>query len=216
MTETYVTLQTQLYALQPDLQSGVRRAPGNWKAASRAASAKNLPQQIARILQKLERLKADILFDPYEAEQKWTETRNKLAQAAAERKRLHLHSEDRSAASRNDHNHVTSNGGNQLNEASKDCEEDGGVEALGEFFSGLPDTPPSGYDDHLISDAEGKEPESRAVVLKNFGKWNGVNPRRTFEEACKARSDVLLGSRHLIGTDHIVKGCIGTSYIQTH
>ncbi|KAI4103529.1 MAG: hypothetical protein LQ339_004254 [Xanthoria mediterranea] len=187
MTETYVTLQTQLYALQPDLQSGVRQAPGNCKAASRVASAKNLPQQIARILQKLERLKADILFDPYEAEQKWTETRNKLAQAAAERKRLHLHSEDRSAASQNDHNHVTSNGGNQLNEASKDSEEDGGVEALGEFFSGLPDTPPSGYDDHLISDAEGKEPESRVVVLKDFGKWNGVNPRRTFEEACKAR-----------------------------
>ncbi|KAL8852735.1 MAG: hypothetical protein Q9221_002365 [Calogaya cf. arnoldii] len=187
MTQRYVALQTQLYDLQPDLENGPIRGPANGKAASRATPVKKPAPQVARILQKLERLKADILFDRHEAEQKWTETRNKLAQAAAERKRLHLQGDDRSAATRANQNKVASDPTNLPLEPSEDSEDDSGVEALGEFFSGLPEPTPSDRDDHLASNADEKESEEGAVILRDFGKWNGVNPRRTFEEACKAR-----------------------------
>ncbi|KAL8651060.1 MAG: hypothetical protein Q9226_004873, partial [Calogaya cf. arnoldii] len=187
MTQRYVALQTQLYDLQPDLQNGPIRGPANGKTASRATPVKKAAPQVARIVQRLERLKADILFDQHEAEQEWTETRNKLAQAAAERKRLHLQGDDRSAAIRANQNQVASDSTNLPLESSEDSENDSGVEALGEFFSGLPEPTPSDRHDHLASNAEGKDSEKGAVVLRDFGKWNGVNPRRTFEEACKAR-----------------------------
>ncbi|KAL8998155.1 MAG: hypothetical protein Q9169_002709 [Polycauliona sp. 2 TL-2023] len=188
MTERYIALQTQLYTLQPDLQNGAMRGPAKGKAASRTVPTKKTTPQITRLQQKLERLKGDILFDQHEAEQQWAETRNKLAQAAAERKRMYLHNDDRSAdgVHQASNNHGEAVSIEQLDWASKDSEEDNGVEALGEFFSGLPESPSGDHTACLTTDADGKESERRPVVLRDFGKWNGVNPRRTFEEACKA------------------------------
>ncbi|KAL8858696.1 MAG: hypothetical protein Q9178_004784 [Gyalolechia marmorata] len=202
MTKTYVALQTQLYSLQPDLQVEERQAPANAPAVSRNAPQKRFQPQIARLLQRLERLKADILFDRQEAEQLWIETRNKLAQAAAERKRLHLQSESRPVHDRADGQSVTGKSTSQPKEASEGSgeEEDGGVEAFGEFFSGLPGLTASDSNDRITSDASGKGPDSRGVTIKDFGKWGGVSPRRTFEEACKSRSD-MLGSGSLNNTD---------------
>ena len=216
MTKTYVALQTQLYSLQPDLQVEERQGPANAQAACRIAPQKRFQPQVARLLQRLERLKADILFDRQEAEQLWTEARNKLAQAAAERKRLHLQSESRPVHDRADGQSVTGESTSSLpNEASKDSreEEDGGVEAFGEFFSALPEVAASDNNDRITSDASGKGSESGGVTIKDFGKWGGVSPRRTFEEACKARLD-MLGSRILINTDS-AKGYVCEDYIPT-
>ncbi|KAL8887744.1 MAG: hypothetical protein Q9215_004718 [Flavoplaca cf. flavocitrina] len=187
MTDRYVTLNTQLYTLQPDLSNEVVRGPAKARVASRAAPAQKPTTEIARILQKLDRLKADILFDQHEAEQAWIQMRNKLSQAAAERKRLHLQDDEYASDMQSNQNQVASDSTNQPSESSEDSEEDGGVEALGDFFSGLPETHPSDVNGHLIPNADGKESDRQAVILRDFGKWSGVNPRRTFEEACKAR-----------------------------
>ncbi|KAL8765432.1 MAG: hypothetical protein Q9209_007500 [Squamulea sp. 1 TL-2023] len=184
MTGTYVALQTQLYSLHSDLPIGNMKRLVNVKAASRVTQSKQLQPHVARLLQRLERLKADILFDRHEAEQKWTEMRNKLAQAAAERKKLHLSNENGPVLSQVDGLHRSTN---QQNNASEDSEEDSGVDAFGEFFSGLPEAVASDENDRIISDVLGKVPERQEVILRDFGKWNGVTPRRTFEEACKAR-----------------------------
>ncbi|KAL8880813.1 MAG: hypothetical protein Q9192_007940, partial [Flavoplaca navasiana] len=186
MTERYVTLKTQLYTLQPYLQNEVIRGPAKARVATRAAPVQKPTPEVAKILRKLERLKADILFDQHEAEQAWIQTRNKLFQAAAERKKLHLQDDENDAVMQSNQDQVASDSKNQPSESSEDSEEDGGVEALGEFFSGLPETPPSDTNGHLTPNADGKESDRQAVVLRDFGKWSGVNPRRTFEEACKA------------------------------
>ena len=189
MTERYVTLNTQLYTLQPYLQNEVIRGPAKARVASRAAPAQKPTPEVAKILRKLDRLKADILFDQDEAEQAWIQMRNKLFQAAADRKRLHLQDDENAAVMQSNQSQIASDSTNQPSESNEDSEEDGGVEALGEFFSGLPETPPS--DGHLTPNTDGKESDRQAVVLRDFGKWSGVSPRRTFEEACKARSDIL-------------------------
>ncbi|KAL8672099.1 MAG: hypothetical protein Q9168_003431 [Polycauliona sp. 1 TL-2023] len=157
MTARYVALQTQLYTLQPDLQNGAIRAPTKGKAASRAIPTKRPSQQITRLQEKLERLRGDILFDEHEAEQAWIETRNKLAQASAERRKLHLRDDDGLAATQATHHHVEADSTNQLDRASDESTEDNSVEALGEFFSGLPETPPSDHADRNNEpDAEGE------------------------------------------------------------
>ncbi|KAL8727270.1 MAG: hypothetical protein Q9166_006151 [cf. Caloplaca sp. 2 TL-2023] len=135
MTDTYVTLQTQLYKLQPDL---TLEGSAHAKAISRTAF--NLQPRVAKLLQRLERLKADILFDRHDAEQKWSEKRDELAQAAAERRRLHLGSEDRPAPTRPKRRSAQDTTTNHPGGASNDSGEESGAEALGEFFSGLQDT----------------------------------------------------------------------------
>ncbi|KAL8788193.1 MAG: hypothetical protein Q9213_001832 [Squamulea squamosa] len=186
MTETYVALQTQLYSLQSDLPIKSTQGPANSLGPPPVAPVKKLEPQVARLLQRLERLKADILFDRHVAEQQWTETRNKLAQAAAERKRLHLSSESGPVLGQVDGQRRSTS---QLDNANEDSEEDTDVDAFGEFFSGLYEAAASDGNDRITSDANSEIPEGRAVTVRNFGKWNGVTPRRTFEEACRASRD---------------------------
>ncbi|KAL8798324.1 MAG: hypothetical protein Q9182_006766 [Xanthomendoza sp. 2 TL-2023] len=182
MTETYVALQTQLYELQPDLQNSSKHC----KIPLRHGPAKDLKPEITKILQRLERLKADILFDLHEAEERWSEKHNQLMKAAADRRKLDLKSNCRATLYQSDGQDTAGRTTVQANVNGHESGADSDLEALGEFFSGLPDTTTSVID----SDTNANDPHGRPVVIRNFGKWNGVNPRRTLEEACKARSAI--------------------------
>lgn len=189
MTDKYIELQTQLYDLQPELGTAGAQGLVNGKSRSRSIPAKHVQPQVARLLRRLEHLKADILFDRYDAEQKWTEKHNQLAKAAAERRRLHLDEKPRSdTKSPSDLDNVISATGTVEKPSDQSADEDG-VEALGDFFSGLPDYSNNGEDGVPNRDIEGSS--HRPMTVRDFGKWNGVNPRRTFEETCKARSVLL-------------------------
>ncbi|KAL8817458.1 MAG: hypothetical protein Q9223_003713 [Gallowayella weberi] len=183
MTETYVALQTQLYELQPDLQNSSK----NCKIPLRHGSAKALTPEIIKIHQRLERLKADILFDLHEAEERWSEKHKQLMKAAAERRKLDLNSESRPISYQSDGQDTAGRTTVQANVTSNGSGDDSDLEALGEFFSGLPDATTSVGINRIDSDTNANNPLGRPVIIRNFGKWNGVNPRRTFEEACKAR-----------------------------
>ncbi|KAL8699627.1 MAG: hypothetical protein Q9224_001329, partial [Gallowayella concinna] len=183
MTETYIALQTRLYELQPDLQDTNKHC----KVPSRHGPAKALNPLVTRLLQRLERLKADVLFDRHEAEHRWSETRNGLLQAAAERRKLHLNSESRPVPDRPDGQNTAGRTKVQADVISNGSGENSDLEALGEFFSGLPDTTTSDDSDRIESDTNADDPHHRRIIIRDFGKWSGVSPRRTFEEACKAR-----------------------------
>ncbi|KAL8653236.1 MAG: hypothetical protein Q9210_002216 [Variospora velana] len=183
MTDRYVDLQTSLYELeteqgiaQPQVLSKTESRPEiNWTEGSRS--------QFVKILSRLERLKSDILFDQYDADRKWTEKRNELAKAAAQRRKLQLHDgkQSGSADSRRKHaNGVATLG--STHEAHDEPQDDIGVEALGDFFSGLPD-----IDSPHVTDSDIQGLSNLPLHIRDFGTWNGMSPTRLLSDACKAR-----------------------------
>lgn len=135
--------------------------------------------EVGRLFTKLNRIESDILFDQYEAYQQWTEARITLVKEAAERRRLHLNQDN---ATTNDADAQTPTANLEGLEHS-DTEDTSMM--LGDLFSNLPDT----RTDSVTGLTTMVDESSNGVptVIRDFGKWNGVSPRRTFEEACKAR-----------------------------
>ncbi|KAL8830580.1 MAG: hypothetical protein Q9170_005671 [Blastenia crenularia] len=185
MTERFIGLQTRLYELDPDFdvaghQNG-RKAP----LSSKTTPDQNLPSQRVKILRRLERLQRDILFDRYDAEQRWTEKRNQLAKSAAQRKRLQIDN----GSTANDIAPLRHGDGaaaiRQAQQSSDDSEGDDTAEALGDFFSGLSDDPTT--KDCSISSPDIQASSGHPIIVRDFGKWGGISPRRTLEDACKAR-----------------------------
>lgn len=179
MTEKYVALQTQLYGLQPNLNISEHQTIVNSQTQSRSNAGEDVRSQVARLERKLEHLKADILFDKSDAEHHWAGTRNQLAKAAAERRRLHLDENTGSGTSspRRHENAVAATV--QDGQSSDGSNDDDAAEALGDFFSGLPDGPSDSPSAMSVANSTAK--------VRDFGRWTGVSPRRTLEEACKSR-----------------------------
>lgn len=178
MTERYIELQSRLYELGPDPDIPGSQNPSNANTS-----------HLARIVRRLEHLKSDILFDRYDADQKWTEKRNQLAKAAAQRRNLRLEDRDRSGTAspgKYGNDDAIAISGNDTNNGS---EEDLGVEAFGDFFSGLPDATSTG--DRGTHDSNTTDPSKPPPTVRDFGKWNGMSPRRILEDACKARLGAL-------------------------
>ncbi|PMB72487.1 ATP-dependent RNA helicase DHX29 [Beauveria bassiana] len=63
--------------------------------------------------------------------------------------------------------------------------QDGATDDIGELFDSLPQDevdPTTGKSQTVVTDANGMK-----LVLKDFGKWTGMGPRRILEEACRSR-----------------------------
>lgn len=177
MTDRYIELRTRLYQIKPD--SGEERKPQN------LLTDRTQPPQVSKLLRRLEQLQSDILFDRYEAEQKWTEKRNQLAQATAQRRKLQLDDANRSGGGFSSKQKAETTTSDSVCETSDEDEEDGGVGALGDFFSGLQDT--TFLDNHGTLKSNGEDASRPLLTVRDFGKWTGISPRRVLEEACKAR-----------------------------
>jgi ATP-dependent RNA helicase DHX29 len=91
-----------------------------------------------------------------------------------------------------------------LAENGEDSDDDA---ALADLFASLPVNevdPLTGKTNTVMNGSDGSK-----VIIRDFGKWTGVNPVRTLEEACRARdssvrisyrltSDVSFANRHLV------------------
>lgn len=187
MTERYIDLQTQLYELEPDrdIVPGSQRT-SHAKSAPKGSLTQDSQQRLAKILRRLERLKADILFDGYDADQKWAEKRNQLAKAAAQRRKLQLDDRNKLDTASSDQRESDTATVGPVGETRNASEEDQDAEALGDFFSGLPDT--ASTIDGGANSPITKDSLSRPLIVRDFGKWNGMSPRRILEDACRARS----------------------------
>lgn len=180
MTKRFIELQTRLYKIDPDFDTACSRDPRITKGKSQTNQIRRShPPQVSKLLCKVERLKADILFDRYDAERQWKEKRIQLAQTAARRRKLQLDDSNQSGTNSSSKQGVDCTTADPLRESSNDSGDDGGAEALGEFLSGLDDAGIPG------SDVKGAQRES--LTVRDFGKWSGISPRRVLEEACKAR-----------------------------
>ncbi|KAL9596931.1 MAG: hypothetical protein Q9219_005494 [cf. Caloplaca sp. 3 TL-2023] len=182
MTDKFIGLQTRLYELEPEYDVIYSSSQTKHRTNSQKASESKLPSQLSKILRRLQRLQSDILFDRRDAERRWSEKRVELARAATQRKKLQLDEQtqpDTIPPSMQEQGLITTN---QVQSIQEDSQEDAGAEALGEFFSGLPDN-------YLAQENATSCPSSSGppISIRNFGKWHGISPRRILEDACRAR-----------------------------
>ncbi|KAF2763940.1 P-loop containing nucleoside triphosphate hydrolase protein [Teratosphaeria nubilosa] len=184
----YLRTKARLFEIEPD-SADVKRVKRGRNAASqgpRTAIGKQLQQ-------KLQKIESDMLFDLPQAEAQWAEKRIVLTREAAERRRLQL-SDSNSEKSRNDVKSDTPPNG-VLDEAEKlgqellkESEDDG--EMLGGMFDALPGVQESN------ATSNGHSPTD--VIVRDFGRMTGMNPKRVLEEACKARDSGVKLSYKLV------------------
>lgn len=177
----YVSIQTRIHLLRPDLtQMEVRRDRRGKQASQTHQNRRKISDpEVGRLLTKLNRIESDILFDQDEAYRQWVEARITLVKEAAERKRLDLYQDTA----------TTNNAEDQASTANLKGLEHSDTEdtsmILGDLFSSLPDTRTDSVTG--VTTMVDESSSGVSIVIKDFGNWNGVSPRRTFEEACKAR-----------------------------
>ena len=199
----YLTLQSRLYEINPDLVEPSRRKPKHATANKRSVNNNQGPEadhKIARLTAKLNKIRSDILFDDEEANSRWTETWTRLAKETAERKRLGIRNGNEPIHNGNEREHQTLEkpllGSNNVTEPKDNSQDTSDL--LGELFSSLPDS----VNDTATgtSNMETTDSAGTTVMIRSFGKWTGISPRRVFEEACRARDSSCRITYKLIST----------------
>ena len=188
MTDKFLSLKSRLHDIDPVLANTEPRRSKDAHHQALIWESYKSNRVVTRLFQRLERLKADILFDIHEAEIQWAAMRTRLVKEAFERRRLQLpdaHSAGLTSPDLSENRDEDSSEPTLDGEAS---EEDDAITAVGDLFSGLPAEIPgtSKNDTAMVSQSS----NGAILRIRDFGKWAGINPRRIFEEACKARSDI--------------------------
>lgn len=196
MVARYLSLQSQIYQIEPGIFKRGNRALENQE------TAESNPD-IARLVAKVNKIESDILFDHNEAYSKWIEMLNNFAQEAAERKRFQLDQDSRVKAEK-----VTVPPSKPTDSLQTEEDEDL-ASMVGDLFSSLPETSTNtvtGNTQMVNQTAEGE-----TVTIRDFGTWAGVNPRRVLEDACRARFEIRarnsIKSANLVNRD---SSCIMT------
>ncbi|KAL9610862.1 MAG: hypothetical protein Q9167_004467 [Letrouitia subvulpina] len=177
LIDTYLALQSSLYHLDPAMANAEHQRTAYPRAKSRNRQVEKQPDvnpEASKLLQKIKSLKLDILFDFDEANEKWMDVRNKFTREAAERKKLGVFENFTAANTAKQPVRQMQSNPTRSVELPNEVEQE---EMVGDFFSDMPD----------ISDVASPSSIDDRLVVRNFGVWNGLNPRRIFEEACKTR-----------------------------
>lgn len=150
----------------------------------------------ARLEAKLRRIEGDVLFDKFAAEQQWKAKRVTLEKelAAVKRELVDLVAESADSGAANQQNAVNEDVNEEAEriaaEILADFDDDDDADGIGGLFDSLPQNEvdeTTGKAQTVITSADGIK-----TVIRDFGKWTGVSPRRTLEEACRSRSVSLL------------------------
>ncbi|KAH8169494.1 helicase associated domain (HA2) domain-containing protein [Sarocladium implicatum] len=146
---------------------------------------------VARLEAKISKIQSDVLFDSYTADQQWQARRIPLEKELAEAKKLaEAEAETEDSEPSEDTKEAKEEDGEINEEAERIAAEilaeaegsDDGIEGL---FDSLPQTEvdaATGQSQTVISSADGVK-----TIIRDFGKWTGVSPRRALDEACRSR-----------------------------
>lgn len=183
----YLSLQSQIYDVNPALVDPNSRKPKRAGASIYAIDGgkkANLDRQVARLMAKLEKLKSDILFDREQAEIKWAQHWTQLMKERSERERLGIR-----ITSEKGYHGKSQQDSESLASPSTVLESISHEPDTGDMFGELFTDLPNSATDSIIgtSNLKPANAASPTLVIRSFGKWNGISPRRVFEEACRAR-----------------------------
>lgn len=148
---------------------------------------------VAKLEAKIVKIRKDPLFDDYTAEEQWQAKRIPLEKELAEAKRLvERDAEVEESQPKEDAKtpEVEEENGEVNDEAERIAAEilaegDGSDDGIEGLFDSLPQTevdPTTGQSQTVINSSDGVK-----TVIRDFGKWTGVSPRRALEEACRSR-----------------------------
>ena len=179
MQDMYLRFMSKLHARRPDLTEAPVHPKRKGKARQNTETVP--PDRIsARLLQKIRKIERDMLFDKEAAQDAWSDVRIRLLKDAAERRKLQLDREEpkSEAASQN---------AEPLEQAEEKAQAEKREDTmdLGDFFGSLPEEQVNG-ESGIRTTAVTSE-DGTSITVRDFGKWVGVNPRRTLEESCRAR-----------------------------
>ena len=209
----YLATKARLFDLDPEGEGGMaKKKQGKGQKgqpATKAAPGRGQKKLQARV----QRIESDVLFDKREGEAQWNEKKIGLAREFSERRKWQLQSEQAKTPEVNANgsaNAGESTSDNISDEAErlglellKEAEDMGDDDMLGGMFGNLPGS----EETSTPSDSTSSVVHSQNVVVRDFGRLTGMNPKRVLEEACKARD-----SR----TKHTYKLVSPTTYASRH
>lgn len=209
----YLATKTRLFDLDPEGEGGMaKKKQGKGQKgqpATKAAPGRGQKKLQARV----QRIESDVLFDKREGEAQWNEKKIDLAREFSERRKWQLQSEQAKTPEVNAN--VSTNAGESTSDNISDEAERLGQELLKEaedmgdddMLGGMFGTLPGSEETSMPSDSTSGVVHSQNVVVRDFGRPTGMNPKRVLEEACKARD-----SR----TKHTYKLVSPTTYASRH
>ncbi|KAH6899625.1 P-loop containing nucleoside triphosphate hydrolase protein [Thelonectria olida] len=144
---------------------------------------------VAKLEAKIRKIESDVLFDKFEADQKWRAEKIELEkQFAASKREAKGKVEDSPPPEEPSSNKTVGDGISDeaekiaaeiLAQSNEDDDDIGGL------FASLPQNEvnaQTGETQTVINSADGAK-----IVIRDFGKWTGFSPRRALEEACRSR-----------------------------
>jgi ATP-dependent RNA helicase DHX29 len=146
------------------------------------------PDMVAAKLEaRLRRIEADVLFDKFVADQQWRAQKVNLEKelSAAKREVATGHTNIPEDPAKDDAAQGINDEASRIAAEilAENNDEDDDISGL---FASLPQNevdPVTGQMQTVINSSDGAK-----SILKDFGKWTGVSPRRVLEEACRSRS----------------------------
>lgn len=182
LLSTYLRTRARLYELNPAAD-----AAGKGKSSKAPKTPSRSTRKTAgerKLEQKLQKIEGDVLFDKREADYHWGTKKIELARDVAERKKLHLQTDARPLTEQSSLPVKEVDAvGDEAERLGQELLAEGAEDDAGDLLSGMFDALP-GVDQS--TNAEGGATNG-SVIVRDFGKLVGMNPKRVLEEACKAR-----------------------------
>lgn len=179
LVSTYVETKARLFKLRPELVQVESPKKKSFKGQPVRSEYSPSPG-IRKLQQKLRRIESDYLFDSDSAGQKWAAERIQIM-----REEPQTRGRGRTRIQEKSDNNVTAlNPEPKLPSAptlSEDSDSSDDEVLLGDMF--VVPNEGSGMENPLGKDVT----SDSSVFLRDFGKYNGMNPRRVLEDACRAR-----------------------------
>lgn len=137
----------------------------------------------AKLEARLRRIENDVLFDSFLADQQWRTQKLALEKdiSSAKKEAAILRAQESDAPSQAESPPNINDEAERI-AAEILAEDDDGITGL---FESLPQNevdPTTGKTQTVVNSADGIR-----TVIRDFGKWTGVTPRRVLEEACRSR-----------------------------
>ncbi|KJZ72479.1 hypothetical protein HIM_08148 [Hirsutella minnesotensis 3608] len=164
------------------------RAQANGKVKQPLGEGDEAELAVAKLEAKLQKIESDILLDKVMAEQQWRVERvNIEKQLAASRREARDSSAEEpkdsesAANSKEPEDDVAAEAERMAAEILADDDDDD----IAGLFASLPQTevdPQTGKSQTVMNSANGSR-----LLIRDFGEWSGIKPRRVLEEACRSR-----------------------------
>lgn len=156
--------------------------------------------EVAKLEAKLRRIETDVLFDKFIAEQQWKTKKITIEKelAAAKKELTEQPAEstepDGSGQDKRAKDDITDEAERIAAEILAENDDGNDTDGIGGLFDSLPQheiDAATGKTQTVINSANGVK-----TVVRDFGKWTGISPRRALEEACRSRSAQLYFLRY--------------------